>query len=183
MKKKILLGSIVAIVIIILASYTSVVGFQKSNDDAVRFSPLFRIRGKRAIDTNNDDILTSEYLGKEKDVDIHLPERNSQYVLVQKVLDGIGRMDNTTFDRFVALVINRFQAKNNIDDIKTTLYEIRHSTNEFEFNFVDGNEFYPHFNYYTTQDIFMCKVLLLIAIAYLIISEFINLIFSLFILC
>lgn len=143
MKNKILLGSIIAIVIIILASYTSVVGFQSTQTSKVGLSPLFRIRSKKAIDTKYKDIITSDYIGKGNEDNLQIPTRDNQDTLIQRVIDRIKGMDEKSFDRFVLLLINRFQQEieaRNIDigRLITILNEIR--TDKSIINVVDGNE-------------------------------------------
>jgi len=49
MNKKILLGSILSVAILILVSFTSVLGYNSVDSD-VKASPLFNIRSSRAID-------------------------------------------------------------------------------------------------------------------------------------
>ncbi|UCD14590.1 MAG: hypothetical protein JSW60_04005 [Thermoplasmatales archaeon] len=79
MVKKILIGSIIAVAVLICVSFTSVVGFQsvKSN---VKASPRFTVRTKRAIDEESKD-LTCDYVGKGEEIIIPLPKRNDIAVL------------------------------------------------------------------------------------------------------
>ena len=61
MRKKLLLGSIIAVVILILVSFTGVVGYQTTKSSTIaRASPLFSVRSKRAIDEEIKD-LTCDY--------------------------------------------------------------------------------------------------------------------------
>jgi len=50
--------------LIVLASFTSVVGFQSIKSNSAKISPLFRIRTKRAINTESKDTLTSDHVGE-----------------------------------------------------------------------------------------------------------------------
>ena len=73
MNKKILLGSIIAVVILVLVSFTGVVGYQSAKSSTIaRASPLFSVRSKRAIDRESKD-LTSDYIGKGEEVTIPIP--------------------------------------------------------------------------------------------------------------
>ena len=64
MKTKIILGSIGAVVILILVSFTNVVGIQSTTSRTVNQSPLFNIRTQKAINQESKPILISHYLGK-----------------------------------------------------------------------------------------------------------------------
>lgn len=66
MKKKIVILSIGAAVILILVSFTSVVGFQNNESDKKKMSPLYRIRTNKALNENIKDSLTCNYVGKGK---------------------------------------------------------------------------------------------------------------------
>ena len=63
MKKVLMLGVTGAVIIIlIMVSFTSVVGY-RSVESEVKASPLFHIRTSRAIDVETED-LTCDYVGK-----------------------------------------------------------------------------------------------------------------------
>ena len=68
MKKKILIGSIIAVVILVLVSFSSVVGYRSVNSDSKIESPLFRIRNEKGE-------VSSNYLGKGEDITIPLGPR------------------------------------------------------------------------------------------------------------
>ena len=53
MKKKIIIGSIIAVAILVGVSLTSVVGYKRVESD-FRESPLFNVRSERAIETSGD---------------------------------------------------------------------------------------------------------------------------------
>lgn len=66
MNKKILIGSIGAVVIIVLAGFTSVVGVKSARQNNEKISPLFNLRAEKAIKNENRDITSTEYIGGEK---------------------------------------------------------------------------------------------------------------------
>ncbi|UCF13017.1 MAG: hypothetical protein JSW06_01860, partial [Thermoplasmatales archaeon] len=80
--------------------------------------------GKESKDLNR------RYVGKGNT--LPFPERDDKTVLVQKVIDNIRRMDDKTFERFIASVIdfskkdNRFNGVNP-DRIREALYLLRNS--------------------------------------------------------
>ncbi len=65
MNNKILIGSIIAVAILIGVSFTSVVGYNSIESDK-KLSPLFNIRTSRAVDKDSKD-LSCEYVGKGED--------------------------------------------------------------------------------------------------------------------
>ena len=114
MNKKILIGSIIAVAILILVSFTSVVGYNSVTSD-IKVSPLFTVRSSRALDKESKG-LTCDYVGKGEEISIQLPTRDNKIHSIQKF---IGRMDDKTFNRFVALVISRLNQDDKIKDVDT----------------------------------------------------------------
>ncbi|UCF13417.1 MAG: hypothetical protein JSW06_03950 [Thermoplasmatales archaeon] len=99
MNKKILLCSIVSVVILILVSFTSVIGYRSIESD-VKVSPLFNIRSSKAIGKESKD-LTSDYVGKGKENILSIPKRDSETSRIQKIIDMICKMDDKTFNKFI----------------------------------------------------------------------------------
>jgi len=126
MKTKLLLGSIGAVVILILVSFTNVVGVQSTSSGSVNESPLFRIRTTRANSENSKDALTSNYLGKGLNA-LPFPLRDNRTALIQRFVDGIRTMDDDTFNRFVDYAVNQINHKNNLKvvNIKEFIKELR----------------------------------------------------------
>jgi hypothetical protein len=129
MNKKILIGSIIAVVILVLVSFTGVVGYQTTKSNSVKVSPLFNVRSKRAIGEKSKDI-ACEYVGKGN----ILPflKRDDRVVMFQKVIDSIREMDDKAFVRFTSNIINYAQKDNrftdlNNDEIINVLYLLRNS--------------------------------------------------------
>ena len=91
MKKKILIGSIIAICILIGVSFTSVVGYNSGASD-VKASPLFNIRSNRAIQNDSSDF-TCEYVGKGEDINLPIPDRDGNGDLFQKIINVISKME------------------------------------------------------------------------------------------
>jgi len=80
MNKKILIGSIIAVAILILVSFTSVVGYRRVESN-VKDSPLFNIRSSRAVDKEGKDF-TTDYVGKGEEINIPVPKRNHVGILL-----------------------------------------------------------------------------------------------------
>jgi len=126
MNKKILLGSILSVVILILVSFTSVVGYRSVAFD-VKASPLFNIRTNMAIDEESVE-LRCAYVGKGDT--FQLPKRNSKIVLVQKFVERISDMDDRSFNDFSNFICRRMQLDENLNtehilQIKYTLNILR----------------------------------------------------------
>jgi len=113
MNKKILIGSIIAVAILVGVSFTSVVGYNSVESD-VKASPLFNIRTSRAIDEEGKD-LNFNYIGMGEESILSIPTRDNRHDLIQKVIDYIIGMDDTRFNKFTRLFV--YQAKNEIKDI------------------------------------------------------------------
>ena len=140
MNKKILIGSIIAVAILILVSFTGVVGYQTTKSSTIaRASPLFTVRSSRAIDVESKDI-ACDYVGKGEDI-LFIPRRNSKKVLIQNVIDRISKMDDETFNKLIFFTINKIKHSNNsnqkyIDELLTALPHIRENPKELE-NFIN----------------------------------------------
>ncbi len=124
MRKDILIGSIIAVVILVLVSFTGVVGYQTTKSSTIaKASPLFSIRSKRAIDEESKD-LTCDYVGKGNGIDILLPIKNSKAESLDRFLNIIRTMDDKSFDRFVKIVIANINQNNKINDVEVNDKEI-----------------------------------------------------------
>jgi len=106
MKKKILIGSIIAVVLLTLVSFTSVVGYSSVKSDSKITSPLFGIRTNRAINKEQDAV-KSNYIGKDEKITIPFTYKNDNVNLMYRVIDSIRKMNDRTFDRFLDLVCSR----------------------------------------------------------------------------
>ncbi|MFW6148718.1 MAG: hypothetical protein ACOC6D_02530 [Atribacterota bacterium] len=133
MKKKILIGSIIVVAVLIGVSFTTVVGYRSIQSD-VKASPLFNIRTNRAIDEESKD-LTCDYVGKGKECTISIPKRDKQMALLQKIMDAIGKMDDETINRYKNLVVKQiYDNKDNIGKDLTQeelqqLYRLKYALN------------------------------------------------------
>ena len=125
MNNKILIGSIIALCILIGVSFTSVVGYRSVVSD-VKASPLFNIRSRRAIQKDNKD-LSCKYVGNGNGINLRIPDREEKKVLIRKVIDRLHFMDDGTFNKLVNSVIYRTKLNRDINEneVKKTLYQIR----------------------------------------------------------
>ena len=130
MNKKILIGSIIAVAILVLVSFTGVVGHQKTTSSTIaKVSPLFTIRTNRAIGVGSKN-LNCNYPSNR--IMLPFPNRDNKDKLTREVIDSIRKMDDKTYERFIASVIDfaqkdiRFNDVNS-DKIKEALYLLRYS--------------------------------------------------------
>ena len=129
MKIKLLLGSIGAVIILILVSWTNVVGVQSQSSESVKNSPLFDYRTKKATKVTPDSY-RCRYIGMENTFNIPLlaPDQKEQIVLT--FIQNIVRMDESTFNKLITYCINRLvkddKIKNsNIAEMLSDLQKIR----------------------------------------------------------
>ena len=164
MDKKPLIGvSICAVVLLILTSLTNVVGYQSVKSTTVNESPLFSMRIQNAIYNDSKGLLTSSYLGKGKNT-ILIPMPDNRTLLYQKVIDRISRMDETTFNNFITMVIrlinNEPKLKNiNSQDIITGLTQLKNNKNILlnqNINLDDKANVIPITYHYMTYCIIQC---------------------------
>lgn len=101
-KDKIIIGCIGAVIILILASFSSVVGFQNTKLNITPVSPLFNIRSKRAVNVENQNTLKCDYVGKGKESILSFPTMKERTRLV---IDKIRKMNSKIFEMFKIFVI------------------------------------------------------------------------------
>jgi hypothetical protein len=127
MEQKLLLcGSIIAVVVLVLAGLSPVVSFTTANSSAVS-SPLFQVRTQRAVEQDSSG-LNCAYIGQGDT--FLLPRRDSNIKKLQLVVERIQGMDDDTFNWFVEQVAYRYQIhrnemKTSFNEMITVLYQIR----------------------------------------------------------
>lgn len=138
MKTKLVVGSIIAVVILILLSFTSVVGFQSVKSDSKIASPLFRIRNQKGE-------ITSNYIRKGDTVGIYFPAEKSKIASVQGVIVKIRNMNDDENNKFIDYIHNNFYSKSIIEErefnnLVILLEKIRNNPYEFMSNVQLDNE-------------------------------------------
>ena len=146
MHKQTIVGiGIIAGILIILASLTSVVGVQSTDPEFVD-SPLFRIRTSNAIETG-DQKIECNYIGYGKEIRLPFPEKNERMLLFTAIVNYILHLKDQTFNNLLMNSIKEFQQQktipeNEIHEIKKEFYRIRENP-EFFTNLIlaiDSNE-------------------------------------------
>ena len=139
MDTKSLIGvSLCAVVLLVLASLSNVVGYQSVKSTVVNDSPLYKTRTQRATNQQTNSI-TSQYLGKGKGNLLRFPMRDNQIEILNKVIESIKKMDDETFERFTQLCIQKTRRDNTFIDtdpreIKQILYALRTQPNRININ-------------------------------------------------
>ena len=114
-KKILIIGSIIAAVVIVLASLSPVVGYNTVKS-SIKDSPLFNVRISRAIDKEQGGIL-SNYIGKGIKINILLPTRNENNLNMQKLLVRISKLSDEELESFIQIVIQKaYEEKLNFDE-------------------------------------------------------------------
>ena len=149
MNKKILIGSIIAVAILILVSFTGVVGYQTTKSSTIaRASPLFTVRSSRAIDEDSKD-LSCDYVGREEENILSFPKRDSRTVALQQVIEIISKMNDVTFNRFLDLIIKHLHKRDDFqeytkEEIILSLNQLRNNPSEITQYILEGEESNPN---------------------------------------
>jgi len=131
MNKKILLGSSLgAVVILILVSFTGVVGYQTTNLSTIaKASPLFTVRSSRAIDEDSQD-LSCDYVGKGEESILSIPKRDERTIFMQKIMKTINQMDEEKLE-YLSLILKNYMQKdedfnnNDLNNIREELHKLK----------------------------------------------------------
>jgi len=128
MNKKILIGSVIAVAILVLVSFTGVVGYQTTKSSTIaKASPLFTVRSSRAIQKDSEDF-TDNYLGKGKKTNIYLPKSIDKIDKIETLINLLKKMDDKTIQILVPKImyhlnknedINRFNNEQIYFSLKT----------------------------------------------------------------
>jgi hypothetical protein len=115
MNRKILIGtSICAVVLLVLASLTNVVGYQ-SVKSTMNDSPLFNVRTQKATNQQHNNII-SKYLGKGTYA-LTFPLRDNRTEQLKKAIDIISKMGDKTFAQFTELCIQKARQDNTLQGL------------------------------------------------------------------
>ena len=139
MNKKILIGSIIAVAILISVSFTSVVGYNSVTSD-VKASPLFTVRSSRAIDEESRDI-ACDCVGKGEVNEISFPVRDRELSLIYLTIKKLDKIDaeliRFRFQQNNLLYLEKLIGNENLNELMDSLYQIRKNPNEIINNLND----------------------------------------------
>ena len=137
MDKKPLIGvSICAVVLLVLGSLSNVVGYQ-TVQSAVNDSPLFKTRTQRATN-QQQNILTSYYLGKGEEYILNISLMDGKFVLLQKCIAKIKMIDDNELNCLKNMFVSELSRKGKMydfypQDILTALRILRDNPNALLF--------------------------------------------------
>lgn len=125
------------VILIILASYSNVVGYDAFTSHPLNESPLFTIRKQNAFNQNEENRIISEYLGKGENIPIMISKRTDNLEKVQDVIYRIKLMDDNTFKIFVKTVFYKLSQQGKNDDLESDeiineLYQLRSTSKIIE---------------------------------------------------
>jgi hypothetical protein len=130
MKKYLLVGGIIIVVVLlVLGSLSSVVGYWSVKSTLIPETPLFNIRTQRAT-RQQQSIISSQYLGKGKNSDFFSLARNETIAFAVETIQRIKAMSETKFSHFITYVVQQVHQNNkfrNVDEktLVTRLYQLR----------------------------------------------------------
>ncbi len=135
MKIHVVLGSIGAVVLLVLASFITVVGVQSSASPADAKSPLFEYKTKNAIQETFTEC-QYRFINRKNTLTIPLSTLENKEQFVLRFLQSIVQMDDATFNTLIAYCITHFNENKqvkpeNVAKIITGLQSIRNDPKSF----------------------------------------------------
>ncbi len=175
MNKKILIGSIIAVAVLIGISFTSVVGYQSTSRTIAETSPLFTVRSSRALDVDSKD-LTCDYVGMGEESILSIPKRDNMTILMKRVIDKLKKMDENQLKQFIGFIkkqisVNNYLNNEDLDDdilnqlrtnsmIKQYLNDVKVNVNNLNINVL--TEKIGHTNIGVTSEIDACLTTIIV---------------------
>jgi hypothetical protein len=113
MKKKILvMGSIVVVCVILLASYSQIIGYAVGESSTRSDSPLFHVRTERAIKNVNANEIIRDYFGRNNSTILPFPKIDMNTRFVLELLEKVSTRDKKSLQRYIE------EVKKYLQDIK-----------------------------------------------------------------
>jgi hypothetical protein len=132
-KIKMMFGSIIFVIFILLTSLNPVVGSPSKEISSNLISPLFRIRIERAADLEVTNVLHRCFIGMgENRENLFAPRRDLESELFVQVMYKVCTMDNENFKKFVKLTINKLLQEESIK--KNEVPKLKELFNNFRKN-------------------------------------------------
>ncbi len=142
-KRVLILGSMAACILIVFASFNSVLGYISIKDPEIVDSPLFRLRTQRYTTPDNSERVVSERIGKDKNMVLFISNRDNKSKLSQ-VIQMIQHMDEETSNKLIEYIereckqeLERYNL--DINEIRTGITELRTNPQlkNLNFNMID----------------------------------------------
>jgi hypothetical protein len=134
----------------------------------VNDSPLFNVRTERATN-HQQNILTSQYIGKGNANQLCIPMRDNRTELLRKAIEYISKMDDKTFDQFIESCIQKVRQDNSFDNTNNEIIQmlqlLRKQSKTIIFSVTNKNnqEWLPTYDYYSVCVAFPgCWIILIV---------------------
>jgi hypothetical protein len=121
MKKKIIIGCITVVTIIIITSFNSVIGENDDSTNRAYTSPLFIFRNINTLENNHKNKINSRFLGENRIISIPIEKCDKKYDLI----DIISSLDENKFINIIKQMIHNTNQKKHdvklLDELKNDL--------------------------------------------------------------
>ncbi len=141
-----ILGTCVCLILLlVLGSFSNVVGYQSVKSTSLDDSPLFDVRTKKATENNNPVIISSNYLGSRSHF-LQFPLRENRADQIQKAFAIIQMMDEKEFYGLQNRILSILSDQHNTIDVEKDqlvafLRQIKSNTKEIKIILSDiGND-------------------------------------------
>ena len=133
MKNKLLISSTFAVIILVVAGISPVIGYNSVKSSALT-SPLFNNRTKSVVYGKQDSII-SDYLGKNSETNILFPKDDTNRFNYIKIIKNIISMDDDEFNRFLDTFIFYLQNTKSLENKE--IIEIKNDFNLLRSNSIE----------------------------------------------
>ena len=118
MDKKVVIGSIGAVVLLILMPLSTDLGIANPNENQKQDSQLFNTRIKQVIYIKNDQLVQLDYLGKNNLSKFKFPTDRGNQSFLDEFISAILKIDDLSYNRFIVFGINNLQKNSNLKKIE-----------------------------------------------------------------
>jgi hypothetical protein len=129
-KKKNIIGSIGTVALILLTSFTMVIGKQVNNETSAN-SPLFALRIQKTINREKKAI-TSYYLGRGRENEIPFIYRDNRFETLNIIIERISKMGDNQLTELAGLIGSNTMINANRQQILRLLYQIKNNPDEIK---------------------------------------------------
>ncbi len=124
-KKKIYIGSFGVAILILMASFSMVIG-EQINKETTANSPLFAFRIQNTINGEQKSV-TSYYLGKGKECKISVISKDIKMDLLQKIIEKINKMTDGQLAELAFIIYSKKIVKENTQQILLLLHQLKNT--------------------------------------------------------
>jgi len=129
-KKKKIIGCIGTVALILLTSFTMVVGKQVNNEPSVN-SPLFALRIQKTVDGEQKGV-TAYYLGRGREKEIPIIYRDNRFETLNMIIERIRKMSDNQLTELAGLIGSSMAINANRQQILQLLYQFKNNPDEIK---------------------------------------------------